>query len=236
MNLQNSEELQVTIYKTKDYGQFVKHNLQPEKRKRADRVLTDSIRETDGNSLQPILVTVDGRILDGHRRKESCSLTKTWLYFMIVSDVDEKKFMKEINITSSNWSTTQIISSQATYDEDYATMYEFIKEKGASVELLNLFSPFSYSQIRAGIAHGINYKKMNEIKETANFIAGVFGVNSTLVLRAVKKLSRDVKTLDLAKLKTKVERDKLNDKYINIMFGSNVEKIRKILTKTYKTK
>ena len=144
--------------------------------------------------------------------------------------------MKGINITSANWTTRQIITAVGLDDCNYAEIDMFLKEKGASVELLNLYSGYKYAQIRAGVALGMDFEYLNNIREVSIYVGGVFGLNNTIVLRAIKKLKKQIKNFDINVLKNKVERDFLAEKYNNIFFTTNLNKIITVLAKTYKTK
>ncbi len=232
----NEEVEELKVFRTKDYTQFQIHDSQPDKRKNASGGLIASLKETDGNKFIPILITKDGVIVDGHRRVLAASISSVWLYFMIVDfdNITVQEFMKLINTTSANWSTTQLINHYGKLDEDYREIDEWLQEKNSSLETLNLFSGTSYAQLKAGAKTNMDWEDLNMVRATAAFIAGSFGVSYTQAIRALKGFKRVIKGGSYKILRERMERDIERGDYVGIQTVINKDLIASILIKTYR--
>ena len=230
----NKISKEVEVFVTDEYDRFKTHWLQPDKRKGAGLALIDSLKDSGGNKYGPILVTVDGFIIDGHRRLAALITAGLPVHYIVVGMEDTAKFMLWINTTAANWSTLQMVNHHGKQNESYAELEEWLGQKGATLQLLVLFGGRTYPQLRKGAHLNFNYDDLEQIRRASLLVAGTFGLTQTLAARAINKVQKKIKTLSINVLMARIERDRKAGKYDNVVFAANADKLATILLKTYR--
>ncbi len=226
-------------FMTTDYTSLTKHELQPENRVGVGADLVESLRLTEGNRFAPIMVSEkSGQMLDGHRRLAGCERAGVPVYFIKIDMKDEALFMARINSTGRQWTTANFVTHFGITNTYYRQLEDFLALKGASVQLVNLFvKDVSYSTIREGhdISH-IDYTVLDNVRRTVIFIAGKFDVRETTAMRALKRVMKEFKNLDVDILIQKIELVHKRGDYEGLSFITTDMKLTDLLIKTYRAR
>ena len=227
-------------YKTTNYSELLKHNLQPDNRVGANADLVMSMKLTDGNRFSPIMISEKtGAIIDGHRTLEACKRAGVPVYYIKVDVEDEALFMALINSTGRQWSTANFINHFGVHNADYRILEDFLRQQGATAQLLNLFvDGITYETLRQGtdISH-INYEKLEEIRRAVIFISGKFDVRTTNSMRALKRVMKEFNgNFNVTLLIEKIELAHERGDYQGLGFITTDTKLTDLLLKTYRAR
>jgi len=237
----NNDTMSMTeMYKTTDYNKFKTHRAQPSNRTGAYGELVVSLKMTGGNHFDPIKVTKNLEVLDGHRRLASSKIAGLPVYYTILDEMDERAFIIAVNTTARNWTTLGYINSNSHYDPEYGKLEEFLTKEGASTELLRLFvQGVSLSMLKVGgdISH-FDYEYLDNVRRTVLLVGGAFDIRHTAITRMLAKARKKIgKNFDIVKLHSSIERDLEKGAFAAQSFKVDItNKMVNIMVKSYKHK
>lgn len=228
------------VYMTKDYSKFKEHHAQPTNRTRAYTSLVNSLKLTNGNKLNPIIVSAKTmEIIDGTRRWKSSMISGTPLYYIMVGMEEEDAFMIALNSTGRQWTTQNYINSHARSKKEYKKLEAFLSKNGASLEFIKLFANgISLGMLRNGadVDHLIDYEFLETVRRAVLFIGGKFDVGTTIAQRGLRMLAKEFEEVDYNELVGAIERAHKRGDYEGLAFITNKDKLYNVLKTTYKRK
>ena len=225
------------ITKTINYDKFVTHQLQPLKRVKVTVELVESLRKTNGNEIQPILVSKKtNQIIDGNRRAQACKIARVPLYIKYLDSEEEAAIMSSLNNTGRTWTTLNFIDHYARQNDDYMVLQTYMVEKKVNIELIRLFGGVSNLMIKNGASvSNLNYTKLERIRRLAVLISGIFDVTNTVALRAIYKLSITIPKFSLVMLTRHLKMQQKKNGYNRLNLIGIQTQLLDVLTDTYYT-
>jgi len=179
------------LNKTKDYNKFKTNKFQPEHRPKPSKDMLQSIKETNGNILCPIIIDSNFEVIDGHRRLQACKACNSEVWYVSTDSlgIDSARIMMLLNTTSRQWNTQQYIEFHSKQKEEYMELKNFIEDNSIPFALLTSFAGLSTSIAQSGGDLNLDYSKLSRMINVYNIVRGYYSsLPTNVVHRTLGKL------------------------------------------------
>lgn len=143
------------LFKTTDYSFFKKYDKNRNINKSNIERLCFSIKRKNFLMFNPIIVSVDGHVIDGQHRLEACKKLQEPVYFIVYNSEDYREIIQSLNSAQEKWKV-----------DDYIEFHEEEKDVQFIKKIHELTGVSSHILLKTFFSNASGEKRINSVGES----------------------------------------------------------------------